>query len=222
MPVNDRYGGLKELFDAINEYISLTKSRVTLEWALIAGENDTIEVARQLGHLIVRTRVRRDMIHVNVIPLNPTGKYRGLPSNKDAVDDFCETLRSEFNVNCTPRVRRGIDIDAGCGQLTAKLLTEINPTHHSPTNERIDPDLIVTNQPKDQWWSTVDPEVREDETKSSSLGDFVVAEDAVDVDCDEFDDPSFDNEAQKSEAERILEAVKGKTINLNELTDQGS
>ena len=121
LPANKRYGGLDELMKTIREYIYTTNRRVTLEWALIENENDTPEVARQLGQLLKRFDIRKDMIHINVIPLNPTGGFEGSPSGRKGVHDFVSTLEKGFGLKATPRVRRGIDIDAGCGQLKATL-----------------------------------------------------------------------------------------------------
>eukprot|EP00978_Attheya_sp_CCMP212_P048958 scaffold598221_cov55-Attheya_sp.AAC.1 len=106
----------------ILEYIEVTGRRVTLEWALIDGQNDTPEVARSLGQLLRRFKIRRDMVHVNLIPLNPTGGFvDGQPSSRNRVNIFVQVLADEFGVSATPRVRRGIDINAGCGQLKAEV-----------------------------------------------------------------------------------------------------
>lgn len=124
LPANDRNGGLDALMMTLRDYLQQTGRRITLEWALIEGQNDTPETARTLGRLIRRFALRRDMIHVNVIPLNPTGGFAGSPSQRSRVNLFCQTLEEEFGVACTPRVRRGIDIDAGCGQLKSKVTRE--------------------------------------------------------------------------------------------------
>lgn len=124
LPANRRYGGLNELMTTLYQYIETTGRRLTLEWALIEGENDTPETAYKLGKLLRKYKLRRDMVHINVIPLNPTGGFSGSASGKQRVDEFCRILEEEFGVVCTPRVRRGIDIDAGCGQLKAKALFE--------------------------------------------------------------------------------------------------
>ena len=121
LPANKRYGGLDELMMVIKEYIDTTNRRVTLEWALIENENDTPEVARQLGNLLKRFGIRRDMTHVNLIPLNPTGGFEGGPSGRKNVNEFVNVLEKEFGITATPRMRRGIDIDAGCGQLKAAV-----------------------------------------------------------------------------------------------------
>lgn len=110
MPVNKRYP-LAELLDAVRYYIEKTGRRVTFEWALILGENDTPEQGDRLGRLL-----RGILCHVNLIPLNPTGGYVGRPSDPARVDAFVDALAAH-GVPATVRVRRGIDIDAGCGQL---------------------------------------------------------------------------------------------------------
>ena len=118
MPVNRRYD-LEALLASINAYQKKTKRRVTFEWAAIAGENDDANAARKLGRLLKRHAVKD--AHVNVIPLNPTAGFTGKKSTNGNVDSFCRTLEDEFGISATPRVRRGIDIDAGCGQLTTAL-----------------------------------------------------------------------------------------------------
>ena len=82
---------------------------MTFEWALIDGENDTPDVARQLGNLIKKYEIRPDMVHINLIPLNPTGGFGGSPSGRSRVENFIQILNSEFNLSATPRVRRGIE-----------------------------------------------------------------------------------------------------------------
>lgn len=115
LPVNKRWK-LKELIDACRYYVEKTGRRITFEWAAIAGKNDTPEEAHKLGALL-----KGLMCHVNIIPLNPTGGYMGGPSAIEAVNEFIAVL-SEYGVSATVRVRRGIDIDAGCGQLKSKAL----------------------------------------------------------------------------------------------------
>lgn len=115
LPVNKRYP-LAELLDACRYYIEKTGRRVTFEWALIDGKNDTPEQAHTLGALL-----QGILCHVNLIPLNPTGGYAGRPSNNVAVTQFIKILEG-YGVSATVRVRRGIDINAGCGQLKAAVL----------------------------------------------------------------------------------------------------
>ncbi len=110
MPVN-RVWPIAELMDACRYYAERTQRRITFEWAAIAGENDTVAEARRLGRLLAGLHC-----HVNVIPLNPTGGYKGGPAPAPDLNRFLTTLR-QHGVPATARLRRGIDIDAGCGQL---------------------------------------------------------------------------------------------------------
>ncbi len=115
LPVNKRWP-LDELMDACRTYVEKTGRRVTFEWAAISKENDTPEQAHALGKLL-----KGMLCHVNIIPLNPTGGYMHGPSALDRVDEFIAIL-DEYGVSATVRVRRGIDIDAGCGQLKAAVI----------------------------------------------------------------------------------------------------
>ena len=111
LPVGRKWP-LEELVDACWSYVRATRRRITFEWALIAGETDRPEQAHELGKLL-----KGMLCHVNVIPLNPTGGYGGVPTRREDADRFIEIL-GRYSVPGTVRVRRGIDIDAGCGQLT--------------------------------------------------------------------------------------------------------
>lgn len=117
MPVNKRWP-IAELVAACRDYVEQTHRRVTFEWALIDGETDSEAEARRLGRLL-----RGLLCHVNVIPLNPTGGYGGRPSPPERVERFIEIL-GQHGVPASVRVRRGIDIDAGCGQLRDRVLQE--------------------------------------------------------------------------------------------------
>ena len=110
IPVANRWP-LDELMAACDYYIEKTGRRLTFEWALIQFENDTREQAQALGKLL-----HGKLCHVNLIPLNPTKGYAGGPSARDRVDAFQNELAT-FGVSSSVRVRRGIDIQAGCGQL---------------------------------------------------------------------------------------------------------
>lgn len=110
LPINTRYP-LDDLFSACKEYVETTHRRITFEWALIHGVNDSPEQARLLAK-----RLRGLLCHVNVIPLNPTTKYVGQPTTRQRALDFNNELE-KYGIPCTIRLRRGIDIQAGCGQL---------------------------------------------------------------------------------------------------------
>jgi len=113
MPVNRRYE-LNALFSAVNGYLTKTNRRVTFEWILIDGVNDTLEQAEALAAWTTGL-----LANVNLIPLNPTAGYAGRPSPADHIEAFTQIL-DRRRVPYTLRLRRGIDIQAGCGQLRAR------------------------------------------------------------------------------------------------------
>jgi 23S rRNA (adenine2503-C2)-methyltransferase len=113
LPVNNRYP-IADLIQACRDYVNTTHRRITFEWALIQNVNDTEEQAQKLVGLL-----QGMLCHVNVIPLNPTNKFSGKRSEIDRVKNFQQILESN-GIPCTIRIRRGIDIQAGCGQLASK------------------------------------------------------------------------------------------------------
>jgi 23S rRNA (adenine2503-C2)-methyltransferase len=122
VPINKRFP-LREVTHAVHDYIVKTNRRVSFEWALIDGVNDTPEQAEALLKLVRNTFnpqvEKRHMIHVNMIPLNPTSGFAGRASQRTRIQEFCDVL-SRAGIPNTLRVRRGIDISAGCGQLKAE------------------------------------------------------------------------------------------------------
>jgi 23S rRNA (adenine2503-C2)-methyltransferase len=117
MPVNRRYK-IEELIQACRDYVDATGRRITFEWALIHGVNDTPETARKLAALL-----KGLLCHVNAIPLNPTTGYTGQPTTRERAEAFKQILEQN-GIPCTIRVRRGIDIQAGCGQLASRAMDE--------------------------------------------------------------------------------------------------
>lgn len=113
LPVNKKYS-IEQVLDVCRYYVDKTHRRITFEWALIEGKNDSTEIARQLAN-----RLQGLLCHVNVIPLNPTEKSEFRPSSLIQTRLFQETLEKN-GIPCTIRIRRGIDIQAGCGQLAVK------------------------------------------------------------------------------------------------------
>ena len=113
LPINKKYP-LAVLFAAVRKYYETTRRRVTFEWALIQGKNDTPVQARALSVL-----AKGLPCHVNVIPLNPTRDYAGQATTRERATAFKEALEG-YGIPCTIRVRRGIDINAGCGQLAVE------------------------------------------------------------------------------------------------------
>ncbi|MCB8945125.1 MAG: 23S rRNA (adenine(2503)-C(2))-methyltransferase RlmN [Ardenticatenaceae bacterium] len=112
---------LAELMAACRYYIEKRQRRIFFEWTLIEGQNDTAEQAQAVGRLLTGMAA-----HVNLIPLNPTVGYGGVPSGGTAVKQF-QAILSDYGLPSTVRQRRGIDINAGCGQLRAKIHGETIP-----------------------------------------------------------------------------------------------
>lgn len=105
---------LADLIDACRYYVQKRGRRIFFEWALIAGQNDTTEQAHAVGQLLAGLKA-----HVNLIPLNPTNGYDGEPSDAAAIRHFQHILTG-YDLPSTVRQRRGIEIDAGCGQLRSR------------------------------------------------------------------------------------------------------
>ncbi len=113
LPINRRYP-LEVLMPACRNYVTTTHRRITFEWALISGFNDDPQQAQALTEWL-----RGINSHVNLIPLNPTDGYGGTPTSLERATDFQRILQ-DAGISCTIRVRRGIDIQAGCGQLATR------------------------------------------------------------------------------------------------------
>jgi 23S rRNA (adenine2503-C2)-methyltransferase len=107
---------LDVLMAACRYYSEKSGRRIFFEWTLIAGENDTAEQAHALGRLLQGMEA-----HVNLIPLNPTEGYEGLPADGQRAKAF-QAILAAYGLPSTIRQRRGIDIAAGCGQLRATTL----------------------------------------------------------------------------------------------------
>jgi 23S rRNA (adenine2503-C2)-methyltransferase len=110
VPINRRYP-LTILMQAVRDYIDVTRRRVTFEYALMDGLNDSDRLADQLAELL-----QGILGHVNLIPLNPTPGSPWSGSPDERVYAFRDRLEAA-GIPTTVRLRRGIDIAAGCGQL---------------------------------------------------------------------------------------------------------
>jgi 23S rRNA (adenine2503-C2)-methyltransferase len=113
VPINQRYP-IEKLIRSCEEYILQSGRRLSFEWALIANVNDTEEQAQNLIRL-----VKGMNCHINLIPLNPIQGYAEAASLKDSATTFRDHLQSH-GITTTVRVRRGVDIGAGCGQLAGQ------------------------------------------------------------------------------------------------------
>lgn len=121
LPVNQRYP-ISEVLAAVREYIAATNRRVTFEYALMAGINDTPALAAELAALLrpLRSTAGGVMCHVNLIPLNPVAESPYQPSTAGDAAAF-QAILVHNGIPATVRARRGIDIDAGCGQLRQRI-----------------------------------------------------------------------------------------------------
>lgn len=117
MPVNKAYP-TQELLDACRRYYAETSRRISFEYAMIDGVNDSVEDARELI-----SRLRGLPAHFNLIPLNHVEESPLKPSSKAAVALFQKTLE-DAGIPATVRRTLGGDIDASCGQLRRKYTAE--------------------------------------------------------------------------------------------------
>lgn len=115
VPINRRYP-LAQLMAACRHYVERTGRRISFEYALIHGVNDSPEQARQLAQLLDGL-----LCHVNLIPLNPVLESPYRPSSRDRILAFQAEL-NRLKVPNTLRVERGVDIQAGCGQLRSQRM----------------------------------------------------------------------------------------------------
>ena len=115
VPINRRYP-MAVLMEAIDRYIAKTGRRVSFEYALMRGINDSEEIARDLADLL-----RGRLCHVNIIPLNPVDVLPYERPEPAGIERFASILRAA-RIPTTVRYSRGLDIDAACGQLRTREL----------------------------------------------------------------------------------------------------
>lgn len=109
--------GVNVVMQACEYYLRTTGRRISFEYAMISGVNDSLVQARQLAAL-----AKRIGAHVNLIPLNHVEERKFLPSTPEVIASFRDVLTKD-GVNVTVRRRLGSDIDASCGQLRRKYST---------------------------------------------------------------------------------------------------
>lgn len=110
MPVNDRWN-INELLKACRDYTRETSRRISFEYAMIDGVNDSDECARELA-----SKLKRMLCHVNLIPVNSVKERSYKKSNDNRIASFIKILESR-GINVTVRRTLGSDINASCGQL---------------------------------------------------------------------------------------------------------
>ncbi|MBR6701454.1 MAG: 23S rRNA (adenine(2503)-C(2))-methyltransferase RlmN [Firmicutes bacterium] len=113
MPVNRKYE-LKTLLAACREYVKTTNKRITFEYILIEGVNDTAKQAKELADIL-----KGLLCHINLIPFNGVIGKEFVATKREKAEDFKETLK-ELGFEATVRRELGSDIDGACGQLRSK------------------------------------------------------------------------------------------------------
>jgi len=117
VPINRKYP-LEALITASQGYGEKTGRRVSYEWVLLAGVNDTERDAKELGRLL-----RRKLAHVNLIPFNPVEDTPYRAPDRTAIRRFKEMVEAQ-GLNVTVRATRGRDADAACGQLHERVMRD--------------------------------------------------------------------------------------------------
>ena len=117
MPIARAYK-LDELLEAVRYYTKKTGRRVTFEYGLMSGENDSVEVAEELAALIKNIKC-----HVNLIPINYVPERDYIRTSRSKIFEFEKTLKKN-GINVTIRREQGADIAAACGQLRAQERSE--------------------------------------------------------------------------------------------------
>jgi 23S rRNA (adenine2503-C2)-methyltransferase len=110
VPVNQNIG-IEEILKAADEYFETTTRRVTYEYVLLAGQNDSPAQAKELANLLKGRNA-----HVNLIPMNPVAELEYHEPQMPRTQGFLDQLVS-LGTNATIRKRKGEDIEAACGQL---------------------------------------------------------------------------------------------------------
>ena len=125
MPINNRWG-VDALLDACRRYFAKTGRRISFEYTLIAGKNDSTANAQKLARVLnakLRSRTETMPIHVNLIPVNEVDETGFVRSGREAVAAFAKVLESR-GIRATVRRKLGSDINASCGQLRRAAMKE--------------------------------------------------------------------------------------------------
>jgi 23S rRNA (adenine2503-C2)-methyltransferase len=115
VPINRKYP-VHDLVDAAQAYAEKSGRRVSYEWVMLAGVNDTRRDAHELGELL-----KRRLAHVNLIPFNPVDDTPYHAPDRAAIKAFKEMVEQQ-GLNVTVRDTRGRDADAACGQLHERVM----------------------------------------------------------------------------------------------------
>jgi 23S rRNA (adenine2503-C2)-methyltransferase len=117
MPVNKKWN-IEQLLTACRAYFEKTGRRISFEYTLVRGKNDTVSDANKLADVLYKYCAGMPL-HVNLIPVNNVEERGFLPSEKSGIEAFARTLEGR-HIAATVRRKLGSDIDASCGQLRAE------------------------------------------------------------------------------------------------------
>ena len=117
MPVNKKWN-IEQLLTACRSYFEKTGRRISFEYTLVRGKNDTVSDANKLADVLYKYCAGMPL-HVNLIPVNNVEERGFLPSEKSGIEAFAHTLEGR-RITATVRRKLGSDIDASCGQLRAE------------------------------------------------------------------------------------------------------
>ena len=122
MPIANKYS-IEEIMDVCRYYIECTGRRISFEYSLVKGVNDSMECAKQLIEL-----VKGMNCHINLIPVNPIKERDYKQTGKDEVYAFKNKLEKN-GINVTIRREMGRDIDGACGQLRNKYMEDVDESN---------------------------------------------------------------------------------------------
>ena len=125
MPVNKKWN-IDSLLSAVKHYLDTTGRRISFEYTLIAGQNDSENDAKELFSLLRKYFKRTDAIHINLIPVNPVKESGFSKGDRKSIENFQKTL-CDLGITATIRRTLGPDINASCGQLRRAEAKQLTP-----------------------------------------------------------------------------------------------
>ena len=132
VPLNKKYP-IREVLEACKRYVSTDRRRITIEYVMLDGVNDSVKHAHELVKLL-----RSVPAKVNLIPFNPFPNTAYRRSSRDAIDRFRDILM-QHDLTTVTRKTRGEDIDAACGQLVGKVLDKTKRNLKKNIQQQVEP-----------------------------------------------------------------------------------
>lgn len=135
VPLNKKYP-IREVLEACKRYVSTDRRRITIEYVMLDGVNDSVKHAHELVKLL-----RSVPAKVNLIPFNPFPNTAYRRSSRDAIDRFRDILM-QHDLTTVTRKTRGEDIDAACGQLVGKVLDKTKRNLKKNIQQQVEPFFV--------------------------------------------------------------------------------